>query len=116
MEKQAYVTMVVTSDYVTGALVMAHSLRNSGNASRPLLCIVTKDVESQDRATLQAVRAFPSWILVPSNVLSSRGLAAGLQLHALTVVLSDAQGGMACIEVDSMAAPSPSGVGEWDKV
>lgn len=63
--------MVVTSDYVSGALVMAHSLRASGNASRPLICIVTTDLQEHDRATLEAVSVAP----LSSRLLTLMGAA-----------------------------------------
>ena len=57
--KEAYVTMVVTSDYVIGALVMAHSLRASGNRERPLLCMVTGDLPESDCKMLDSVSSSP---------------------------------------------------------
>ena len=43
--REAYVTMVTTDDYVQGAMVLAHSLRETGNASgRDVVCMVTNNL------------------------------------------------------------------------
>ena len=51
--REAYVTMVTTKDYIIGALVMAHSLRGSGS-TRPILCMVTKNMIDVDLAALRS--------------------------------------------------------------
>ncbi len=51
--REAYFTMITTKDYIIGALVMAHSLRGSG-ATRPIFCMVTRNIEDKD---LEALRA-----------------------------------------------------------
>jgi alpha-N-acetylglucosamine transferase len=51
--REAYVTMVTTKDYIIGALVMAHSLKGSGS-TRPILCMVTRNMIDVDLAALRA--------------------------------------------------------------
>lgn len=84
--KEAYVTMVTTTDYVSGALVMAHSLRGGGIGiqptpanCRPLLCMVTEDFPDKDAEVLRA-------------------------------------GGMQIVRVPPLNAPQDSHVPEWDNV
>lgn len=84
--KEAYVTMVTTPDYVSGALVMAYSLRGGGIGiqptpaiCRPLLCMVTEDFPDKDAEVLRA-------------------------------------GGMQIVRVPPLNAPQDSHVPEWDNV
>ena len=51
--REAYVTMCTSKDYVSGALVMAHTLHNTGT-TRPLLCMVTKHLDGSDLESLRA--------------------------------------------------------------
>lgn len=50
--REAYVTMVTSKDYIIGALVLAHSLEGTGT-SRPLLCMVTKNLDNADLESLK---------------------------------------------------------------
>ncbi len=67
--REAYFTMITTKDYIVGALVMAHSLRRSGT-SRPILCMVTRNIGNQDLDALRAGGMTP--IVVDSIPAPSR--------------------------------------------
>jgi CheY-like chemotaxis protein len=52
---EAWVTMVTSSDYVPGAVTLAHSLRQHAAPHRPLVCMITDDLDEDDRRALRAV-------------------------------------------------------------
>ena len=70
MQKEAYITMVTSKDYIVGAIVMAHSLRSTGSI-KSILCLVTsndlddRDLESLSSAGLLPVKVDP--IPAPSS-------------------------------------------------
>jgi hypothetical protein len=52
--KEAWITMVCTSDYVAGALVLAHTLRSCNRGEpRPLLCMTTDGITEEDTKVLR---------------------------------------------------------------
>ncbi|KAJ1465838.1 hypothetical protein T484DRAFT_1863305 [Baffinella frigidus] len=53
---EAWVTMVTSSDYVAGAVTLAHSLRQHAAPHRPLLCMVTDNLTDADRKVLRAAQ------------------------------------------------------------
>ena len=48
-KQEAWVTLVTSSDYVAGAVTLAHSLRQHAAPHRPLLCMVTDNLTDADR-------------------------------------------------------------------
>ena len=70
--------MVTNKEYLTGALVLAHSLKAT-KTTRKILCMVTSNLSDQDWHLLRA-------------------------------------GGLEPVLVESIAAPSPSGIDQWDDV
>ena len=56
--REAYITMVTSTEYVIGALVMAHSLKTTGT-TKPLLCMVTNALGQQDLDSLRAGGLLP---------------------------------------------------------
>ena len=57
MSRQAYVTLVASDSYATGAVVLAHSLRMTG-ATREISVMVTSNVGAEARAEVRTFSLF----------------------------------------------------------